>query len=1391
MITLQNSRTKPNSWSFNISSLAYLFSTIINSSFILFLAFAALPSQVLSAGTPPTIPKTSLASSPPYAEQTGDKPTAVLGLSVEYPSVGALYKNPSISYCSHPFLPECLNDFSYSNSTEYIGYFDTESCYTYILNPTETLNQGQTLEDFKRFQRSDSATDRMCSNAFSGNFLNWASSSAIDAFRLALTGGDRLIDRENLTILQRAILPDNSHTTPPCFMNSPMFPAKKLSKAGGTSGSDYFGAVPKAMQTTAGNNDIWVGNMLNQIFFSNINVGSWACNSAQNFNLGKYYARVEVCNSNSGILQDNRNYQLCKKYPSGHYKPIGALQKYSDNLRVSVFGFLLDKTASWNNGRYGGVLRAPMKYIGQKTFDESGVENTPSNGNPKAEWDNRSGIFKPNPESHAYGISGVINYINKFGRTGSTPGNYKQFDPIGELHYEALRYLQGLQPSPAAISNIAPGMDDGFPVYTQWTDDPFGDRSNTANYSCLKSNILMFGDTNTNDGNRLPTFNAAKNIPDIDKWTKVVQSFEKDTNISYIDGQGITQTTNNPNPGNPDVNDKPKEKQIMGTAYWANTHDIRGTQWDDEEKRRPGLRVKTFTFDVNEFGQQNNSDTMKKTNQLFTAAKYGGFATDSYSSNNASYNTEGNPFYRDDGTPDPSIWQDTNPSPLRMGMPKTYFKQENGMSVITSMDEIFRRFSTSRQIIAGAATQSKTLTSGGNYLYLGSFHTEKWSGDVVARRVVVDPNNPTSVTIQTTPSWSANDKLNLLQDPVNERKIVVGKSVATQSDAATDFKWSAIDQNLKDALSKATPSSPPDSLGPDRLNYLRGDRSQESSVFRSRAGLLGDIINSGLVYSGAPTTKIMDDDYPTFQVATASRTPAVFVGANDGMLHAFNANNGSELFAYIPSWIAPKLPALAQLDYDDNHQSFVDSTPEVAEAKVSGVWKTVLVSGTGNGGRGVFALDVSNPSVFNPSKVMWEFTQKDDPDMGNVVGTPRILKFCTSGSQPCPTYKWFAVVASGVNNYVADSSGTFGSGYPALFLLDLSKDKGTLWEKDTNYYKISIPVNGNLDYINTYSQTGGTALSVTQATGLVNFSYALGAAREVNYIFMGDLHGQLWKLDFTEVESRNWNIDRLSFFSGSGSKPIPLYVAKDSSGNAQPITAPPMIANGPLPKSYYVLFGTGSYLTASDQFLTTPQSVYMVYDNAKKDADTTSAPVSAISGRNRLKLGTASGGSVSVPPFKLGRAATNLDSESIRSGWYFDLPSSGERMISSMIFSGETAIFSSMIPITQNTVDQCFPDNGSGKTYEVKFADGAGSFTVSTVGLMGLPVQFNLTDATTYLGANQKTNNTGRRVRVTPTKKIQIGTLGTSVFDGQDKKEVTGRLNWRQINNFQYLKNSP
>ena len=290
--------------------------------------------------------------------------------------------------------------------------------------------------------------------------------------------------------------------------------------------------------------------------------------------------------------------------------------------------------------------------------------------------------------------------------TGPVKGRYKVHDPVGELHYEALRYLQGLPPRNEAIKDIKNDMYDGFPVYTTWRD-PYGDgRSSTADYSCQKCNIVVIGDQNTWDGNRLLPGDAANNIVDIDYWRSVVYSFEQNAGGSYRDGQGKDRKAENPHGRNGRVPTNKTRNQIMGSAYWAHTHDIRGKEWTATADRaaqsgnpadnlqRPGLRAKTFIFDVNEGGTENNDDNRHHANQFFMAAKYGGFEADPSNYDQANnktkpFNTWGNPFRREDETLDDAVWAETSGD--RAGEAQTYYLQSQARGVLKAFDEIFSR----------------------------------------------------------------------------------------------------------------------------------------------------------------------------------------------------------------------------------------------------------------------------------------------------------------------------------------------------------------------------------------------------------------------------------------------------------------------------------------------------------------------------------------------------------------------------------------------------------------------------------------------------------------------------------------------------------------------------
>ena len=1453
---------------------------------------------VISAPAPPSIKALTLSSDPLFAASTGDKPVIALALSAEFPTVGAQYR-----------------DTTYSTAKEYLGYYDAESCYNYNNAPTEVTVSAANYSDYKRFDRIGAAVARKCTGSvdgFSGNFLNFASSSSIDMLRLALSGGDRIVDTgtvtSSLTILQRAVLPNGD---PSCFWNSSgNFPAKSVPKDGG----NYLGAVPTAMRTVATNStatgaDIVVANTLNQIFFgvstspTAVAVPASGCGTTSNYSLGGnvatavgpvagrsaslptdavfcknengscsftgtkevwygagtkwavapaynavtcsngvfgdpvatakscyirnysgswtppnggtlnsdgfFYARVQVCNVDAlKNLLDVRDYAFCTRQPNGFYKPTGSIQKYSDQLRLAAFGYLMDQTnssvidSSGNNGRYGGVLRAPMKYVGAKTFDISGVDNTPNTGNANAEWDVTTGVFKENPDgdtTQTKPISGVINYLNKFGRTGPVPGRYKRFDPMSELYGESLRYLQGLGPTPAAISNLGSptsAIYDGFPVTTTW-DDPYGGgRSSTSDYACIKSNIVAVGDANTHDSNRLlnRTADLANNLPNFSYsgggWNQIVKDFERGATTSYLDGQGVTRTTANFNPvnnNNPTVSSG-SPTAIMGQAYWARTQDIRGTNWTAEPtKQRPGLRVKSFFFDVNEGGRSFiDSDPTNATkasyrrtqNQFFTASKYGGFETDGDNAGARPYNLYGNPFKRQDGTNDNNVWQDS----AQPNEASTYYLSSSARGTLIAFDSIFSRAASSARSIAKSAVSNKNLTTAGSTIYQGAFDTSDWSGDVLS--LPISLTGTSTVSLGTNPNWSAATVLS--STPAASRTIVVGRAGLTPNPTASAFLWASLDTSMQTNLNKLTPATVADSLGEDRLKYLRGDKSKEGSPFRTRNKLLGDVVNSGIVFSGTPSTNITPytTAYSTFYSDNKARTAAVFVGANDGMLHAFNATNGAELFGYIPSWMGPKLAALTANSYNANHQAYVDSTPAVAEAQVgsagtSADWKTVLVSGTGAGGPGVFAIDVTDPTAFSASKVMWEFTKADDVDMGYVVGRPRILKLRTSAPTTTPaTYRWFAVVASGVNNYspYPNSAGTFSAtGNPALFLLALDKPVGTAWTSsgtDPNYYKLTVPVD--------------TTLNATNATGAINFEATKGDVGELSQLYMGDLHGKLWRLDFSQHGTAEWDFTKLSFYKTSATEPYPLYAAKTAAGLVQPITmAPTIVSAGTVGgvKQSYVTFGTGKYLENSDKTSLAQNSFYALFENGA----TSGVDGAIIPSRGRLQAGAVNTTtlSITVPSFVWGMPDKDTNTKT-RAGWYFDYVYPGEKSISSASINGDLIIFGSVIPLAAGAAGTCAASGGGGNVYELNVDSGNGTFRRITTGIFGEQLMFDTDSATTYTISTP----TGRRVKTIRQTKVDVTSGALGLAPPTPIEIVSGRLSWRQINNYQDLKKS-
>ncbi len=415
---------------------------------------------------------------------------------------------------------------------------------------------------------------------------------------------------------------------------------------------------------------------------------------------------------------------------------------------------------------------------------------------------------------------------------------------------------------------------------------------------------------------------------------------------------------------------------------------------------------------------------------------------------------------------------------------------------------------------------------------------------------------------------------------------------------------------------------------------------------------------------------------------------------------------------------------------------------------------------------------------------MWEFTGTDDPDMGFVVGRPQILKFRTGAS----TYRWFAAVASGADNYSSTFDSGGGSGRPALFLLALDKPGDSPWVEGSNYFKLTFPVD--------------QALAATLATGMANFTPLYAPGGEVSQIYAGDLHGKVWKLDFTCADAGNagtscpaygykattdWNVARLSSF-GAGGVPYPFFIAADASGHAQPITSAPQLFAGPVVKgkeTFFVLIGTGKYLESADRTSTRPQSVYALYDDGTPTMDST-APAAAVSGRSRMIAGTVdtAAKTVRVGSFTWGRPMSAGDTTQ-RAGWYLDLPTSGERSVSGFKdLGGGSAMFSTIIPGDSSTAGACSAAPGSGRQYIVDVPLGRGSTTESKVGLLG---SFVVVDDPASSSVTRY-DSSGQAVRTVFKRSLQVGSTGAAEGRSIPVQEVVGRLSWRQIYNYQELR---
>jgi type IV pilus assembly protein PilY1 len=519
---------------------------------------------------------------------------------------------------------------------------------------------------------------------------------------------------------------------------------------------------------------------------------------------------------------------------------------------------------------------------------------------------------------------------------------------------------------------------------------------------------------------------------------------------------------------------------------------------------------------------------------------------------------------------------------------------------------------------AGVAISTANLTIG-TRKYTPRYETGSWTGNVVARNL--DPNTGTEIStawqVVGTSSTGGTTVTYSNNIPSHTTRTIV---TWTGSSAEAFTNTTAVTNNMTAPVTA------------NLIDYLRGDQSNEGdnglALYRPREVLLGDIVNSTPVfvkgevdmkYDTLPSTVPGTATYRSFFDTKAARTEgAVFVGSNDGMLHAFRENTGAEVFAYIPQAVLPNLHRLASKNY--THRYFVDGPIVETDAYFStpGVWKNLILGTTGAGAKAVFALDVTNPVNMDATKVLWEISSTSNANFSELG---HVLSDVTSGITENGT--WVTV---------------FGNGYDSTSGL-------------ARLYVINMLTGAYIKHIDV-GTVGGNGLG---AVRLVR-----NDKQQIVGAYAGDLKGKMWKFDLTG-SSGNWQ---------AGLNGTALYDA----GTTKPITAAPAVIPNPgVLGGNIIAFATGKLFENTDISSTATQSVYGVLDTVPFGSATyatTTAVLTSLVQQTIVSSGTASRTVTStdlttsvqaVSFYTVSQNPVTL-SASIR-GWYIDLPNDGQRTV--------------------------------------------------------------------------------------------------------------------------------
>lgn len=701
------------------------------------------------------------------------------------------------------------------------------------------------------------------------------------------------------------------------------------------------------------------------------------------------------------------------------------------------------------------------------------------------------------------------------------------------------------------------------------------------------------------------------------------------------------------------------------------------------------------------------------------------------------------------------------------GVPDNYFLVTNALTLSQKLNTAFQDILGVTTSAAAVATNSTRLDAN-TFVYQASFNTDSWAGKLIAYPLLGSGSIGTA-------SWEAG----ALLDSMSSRNIFTYDPTPTTGGGRT-FEWANLVTAQQTALNTDI-SSTNDSFGELRLDYLSGERCNEeqyqtgsatstcyNGIFRDRTSILGDIINSDPWFVGSQNygyTKLPGTEgssYFTFRTSTdyLDRTGVLYVGANDGMLHAFDAgardlsatpslHGGDELFAFVPNGIYAKLSALTAPSY--THQYSVDGPVRATDAYLdlngdsNYEWETILVGSLGAGGKGLYALRVTDPDNFSASDVLWEISPSTTGygELGHVLDQAFIVRMANGA--------WAAVFGNGYGG---------ASGHAVLYIADLAT--GALIK--------AIDVGG------TFNGLSGAAP--------VDFNNGVTDSI-VDTVYAGDLLGQLWKFDVSDGSTANW----ASAF-GSIADPDPLFIAVGpTSSNVQPITVRPEIGIATATTALgdvMIYFGTGQYFETGDNIVVDPpnvESFYGILDNS------TQVMATDLVEQEIIVESTVSG-------FEVRALSNNAIDYTTKQGWYIDLESpnegaKGERVVERAQLASGKLIFVTLIP----NIDVC------------QFGGDSWMMIVNpeTGGNLGVSV-YDLNNDNVYDSGDMVTDSGGDSVAVSGKKSttgiisapavisggdvLHLITSGTDMSGGDNGMgdeeisgagDTAGRGSWRQI----------